>query len=54
MYQAENVVSIGRELDHDRLTLAHIHTELDWLIGELTVERAKIGGAISRVNAGVG
>jgi len=54
MYQAENVVSIGHELDHDHLTLAHIRSELDWLIGELTVERAKGEGAMSRVIAGVG
>jgi hypothetical protein len=54
MYQAENVVSIGHELDHDHLTLVHIRSEFDWLIGELTVERAKVEGAISRVNAGVG
>jgi hypothetical protein len=54
MYQAENLVSIGHELDHDHLALVHIHSELDLLIGELTVERTKIEGAISRVRAGVG
>jgi hypothetical protein len=54
MYQAENVVSIGHELNHDHLTLAHVRSELDWLIGELTVERARVEGAISRVSAGVG
>jgi actin-like ATPase involved in cell morphogenesis len=54
MYQAENVVSMGHELDHDHLTLAHIRSELDLLIGELTAERAKVESAISRVNAGIG
>jgi hypothetical protein len=54
MYQADNMVSIGHQLDHDHLTLVHIRSELDLLIGELTDERAKIEGAISRVNAGVG
>jgi hypothetical protein len=54
MYQAENVVSLGHELEHDHVTLTHIRSELDWLISELIVERSKIDRALARVNAGVG
>lgn len=49
-----SVISIGHEIDQDRLTLIHIRSELDSSIAELNIERAKVDQAIVRVNASAG
>lgn len=51
MYEVGSVVSLGHEVDQDRLTLMHIRSELDWSIAELNIERAKVDEAIVRVDA---